>query len=210
VEDLALKAIQPKEAGQPPAQPQQALAKTDQARMVGNWFITNDDSMRKGEMWVIDEDRILMYAKHGGANANLYLHLLDAGKDPKQIDITVTLVNGPAIGIIKGIYALDGDELRLCLGDKGRDRPAAFPEKPGPGEVLILQRSPHGASPPKAKEERPAAKKDQKPNEKKQAITKEEKLRVLIDKVLAAHGGEDKLIKLQFTMTSLAPVRCCG
>jgi RNA polymerase sigma factor (sigma-70 family) len=31
--------------------------------------------------------------------------------------------------------------------------------------------------------------------------TKEEKLRVLLDKVLAAHGGEEKLNKLQFTMT---------
>jgi RNA polymerase sigma factor (sigma-70 family) len=55
--------------------------------------------------------------------------------------------------------------------------------------------------PPMAKEEQPAAKKDQKQNEEKQAMTKEEKLRVLIDKVLAAHGGEDKLNKLQFTMT---------
>jgi RNA polymerase sigma factor (sigma-70 family) len=57
------------------------------------------------------------------------------------------------------------------------------------------------ADQPKAKEGRPAAKKDQKPSEEKQPMTKEEKLRVLIDKVLAAHGGEDKLNKLQFTMT---------
>jgi RNA polymerase sigma factor (sigma-70 family) len=33
------------------------------------------------------------------------------------------------------------------------------------------------------------------------AMTKEEKLRVLIAKVLAAHGGEEMLNKLQFTMT---------
>jgi hypothetical protein len=76
-------------AEQPTAKEEQP-DKTDQERMVGNWFITNDDSKRKGEMWVISEDRILMYAKHGGANANLYFHRLDAGKDPKQIDITVT------------------------------------------------------------------------------------------------------------------------
>jgi hypothetical protein len=46
-----------------------------------------------------------------------------------------------------------------------------------------------------------AATKDQKQREGKSAMTKEEKLRVLIDKVLAAHGGEDKLNKLQFIMT---------
>jgi hypothetical protein len=57
------------------------------------------------------------------------------------------------------------------------------------------------AEQPKAKEEPAAAKKDQKMSEEKQPMTKEEKLRVLIDKVLAAHGGEDRLNKLRFTMT---------
>jgi hypothetical protein len=46
--------------------------------------------------------------------------------------------------------------LRLRLRDKGKDRPAAFPKKPGPGEVLILQRA---AQEPQAKAEQPAAKK---------------------------------------------------
>ena len=125
-------------------------AKSDQERMVGNWFITNDDSLRKGEMWVITKDSILMYAKHLGANAYAYRHRLDAGKDPRQIDITVTKVNGPPIGIMRGVYALDGDELRLCLGGLDKDRPAAFPKKPGPGEVLILHRANGTAEPPKA------------------------------------------------------------
>jgi RNA polymerase sigma factor (sigma-70 family) len=57
------------------------------------------------------------------------------------------------------------------------------------------------ADQPKAKGEPPAAKKVQK-DEKERPMTEEEKLRVLIDKVLAAHGGEDKLNKLtSFTMT---------
>ena len=140
------KVEKPKDAGQQPAQ-------SDQERMAGNWFIMNDDSMRKGEMWAIDEDNILMRAKDSSPITKRYVHRLDAGKDPKQIDVTVTLVNGPPVGIIKGIYLLDGDELRLCLGALGKDRPAAFPKKPGPGEVLIFQRSTSGASPPKAKEE---------------------------------------------------------
>jgi RNA polymerase sigma factor (sigma-70 family) len=165
----------PKPNANPPAQPRQQPAKTDKERMVGNWFITNDDSMRKGEMWVIDEDSILMHAKDLTPIIHRYAHRLDAVKDPKQIDITVTRVNGPLVGVIKGIYVLDGDELRLCLGEMGKDRPAALPIKPKPGEVLILQ------------------------NES--ARRKAEKLRLLIDKVLTAHGGEDKLNKLQFTMT---------
>jgi uncharacterized protein (TIGR03067 family) len=130
-------------------------------------------------MWVITNDSILMNAKAGGAIAHQYFHRLDANKTPRQIDITVTKVNGPRLGVIKGIYSLDGDELRLCLAPMDKDRPTAFPEKPGPGEVLILQRATSGASPPNAKD----------------------KLQVLIDQVLAAHGGEEKLGKLQFTMT---------
>jgi RNA polymerase sigma factor (sigma-70 family) len=136
-----------------PAQPTPPAAKTDRERMVGNWFIMNDDSLRKGEMWVITEDSILMHAKNLGLITRHYAHRLDASKNPKQIDITVSRINGPTVGVIKGIYVLDGDELRLCLGEMGKDRPAVFPERPRPGEVLILQReTPDGAKPrPKGK-----------------------------------------------------------
>jgi len=153
------------QASEPPHAKDEQSDKTDQERMVGNWHIINDDSARKGEMWVISEDRILMYAKHGGANGHLYSHRLDAGKDPKQIDIKVTLTNGTPIGVIKGVYALVSNagqlELRLCLADMGKDRPAAFPKKPRPGEVLILQRVTSGTSPPQVKQEPTLAENDQ-------------------------------------------------
>jgi RNA polymerase sigma factor (sigma-70 family) len=154
----------PMKAEEKPGLPKPLLAKTDQERMVGNWFIMNDDSLRKGEMWVISNDKILMHAKNLGLNSQSYSHRLSADKDPKQIDITVTRVNGAPVGIIKGIYALDGDELRLCLGGLDKDRPAAFPKKAGPGEVLVLQRQKPGGEQPKAKEEPAvAAKKEEKP-----------------------------------------------
>jgi uncharacterized protein (TIGR03067 family) len=145
----------PKAAQEKPAraQPTPQAAKTDRERMVGHWFITNDDSRRIGEMWVITEDSIFMHAFQDGygANATQYTHRLDASKNPKQIDITVSRVKGPTVGMIKGIYVLEGDELRLCLGEMGKDRPATFPEKPKPGEVLVLQRENLVASPPAAK-----------------------------------------------------------
>ena len=143
-------ADQPKGAPMP-AQPTPQPAETDRERMVANWVITNDDSLRKGEAWVITEDSILMHAMDGGANAVQYAHRLDASKNPKQIDITVSRVKGPTVGVIKGIYVLDDDELRLCLGEMGKDRPAAFPEKPKPGEMLVLQRESSVAAPPAAK-----------------------------------------------------------
>jgi uncharacterized protein (TIGR03067 family) len=189
------KAEKPKDAGQQPAQPILQPAKTDEERMVGWWTIVNDDGMRrKGEVWEIGKHQIVMNANLTGFRTTSHFHRLDGAKSPKQIDITVTVVSGVygaevpidaharIIGVIKGIYELDRGELRLCLGEIGKDRPAAFPEKPRPGEVLIL----HGGPEPKVDDG---------------ALKKAEKLRVLIDKVLAAHGGEDKLKKLQFTMT---------
>jgi RNA polymerase sigma factor (sigma-70 family) len=135
-------AEKPKEAGPLPAQPKQEPGKTDQERMVGSWVIMNDDSLRKGEKWIIREDRFLMGVNLiGGIDKLLRFHRLDASKNPKQIDITFKeQPNGKPLFNIKGIYALDGDELRISLGDVGKDRPAAFAKKPGPGELLIFQR----------------------------------------------------------------------
>jgi RNA polymerase sigma factor (sigma-70 family) len=166
----------------PPAPPKQQPAKTDQERLVGGWVIVNDDSLRKGEVWEISLDEITMHANLWGFRVARHFHRLDGARSPKQIDLTVTKKNLEPVGVIKGIYSLDDDgELRLCLGEMGKDRPAAFPEKPRPGEVLIL----HG--PPGAKADGAGKGKDN--------------LRVLIDQVLAAHGGEENLNKLQFTMT---------
>src|SRR5262245_58619247 len=103
-------------------------------------------------MRVITEDSILMHAKDLGLNTQHYAHRLDASKNPKQINITITRGKGETVGVIKGIYVLEGDELRLCLGEMGKDRPAAFPEKRKPGEVLVLRRAGSGATPPTAKD----------------------------------------------------------
>jgi uncharacterized protein (TIGR03067 family) len=172
-----------KPVAEPPKAKVEPPAKTDQERMVGGWVIASNDGQRsrKGEVWSISKDQIDMNANLTGFKVYWHHHRLDATKDPKQIDITVKKSNGEFIGLIKGIYAFadDDTELRLCLGEMGKDRPTAFAGKPGESEFLILR----GGDP--AAWHRKAA--------------KEEKLRVLIDKVLAAHGGEEKLNKLKFT-----------
>src|SRR4029077_19380839 len=169
----------------PPKVKDEQPAKSDQERMVGGWVIQKSEGTRnrKGEVWSISKDQITMAANVGGFKVYWHYHRLDAGKDPKQIDIDVKKSNGEFIGLIKGIYefAEEDTELRLCLGEMGKDRPKEFVGKAGQSEFLIL----HGGDP--AAWHRKAA--------------KEEKLQALIDKVLEAHGGEEKLNKLQFTMT---------
>jgi uncharacterized protein (TIGR03067 family) len=158
------------------AQPKQQPAKTDQERIVGSWVIVNDDSKRKGEPWSINKDKLFMHTNYKYYNYRGYwidrpgfVYRLDAGKTPKQIDIGVAKDSVH----IKGIYLLDGDELRLCLAQPGKARPAVFPEKPAPGEVLILQRQKPGAEQPKAKGEAPDAKKVLTPEEAIKQMPKE-------------------------------------
>jgi uncharacterized protein (TIGR03067 family) len=176
-EQLFAKPDQNKGDEKQPAQAKQP-AQTDQERIVGSWVIVNEDSKRKGEPWIINKDKLFMHANYenpndfGGYRINPrgFVYRLDAGKTPKQIDI------GVAEGFvrIKGIYVLDGNELRLCLAQPDKDRPAAFPEKPAPGEVLILQRQKPAAEQPKAKGETPAAKKVLTPEEAIKLVPKED------------------------------------
>jgi RNA polymerase sigma factor (sigma-70 family) len=150
--------------------------KTDQERIVGSWVIVNEDSNRKGEPWSINKDTLVMHTNYKYYNYRGYwinppafVYRLDAGKTPKQIDIGVAKDSVR----IKGIYVLDGDELRLCLAQPGKNRPAAFPEKPAPGEVLVLQRQKPAAEQPKAQGEAPAAKKVLTPEEAIKQMPKE-------------------------------------
>ena len=61
---------------------------------------------------------------------------LDPSKDPKQIEMTAT--EGDAAGKpALGIYAVDGDTLKMCYVMPGRDRPKAFESAPGSKAYLV-------------------------------------------------------------------------
>src|ERR1051326_7071509 len=56
---------------------------------------------------------------------------IDPTKKPKEV--TDTLKDGKEI---RGIYELDGDTLRSCVGAPGKDRPTEFTGKAGSGQTL--------------------------------------------------------------------------
>ena len=118
---------------EPEKQPQpKQPAKSDQERMVGNWFIMNDDSRRKGEMWVINEDRILMHANYGGSGSLMYFHRLDARQGPQANRHHRHASERSARRRHQGSFTLlDGDELRLCLGAWAKIGPRRFPRSRG-------------------------------------------------------------------------------
>ena len=64
-------------------------------------------------------------------------YTLDATKEPKQINMIAT--EGENKGKpAQGIYALDGDTLKICYTLPGKDRPTAFESKPGSAATLVI------------------------------------------------------------------------
>ena len=63
-------------------------------------------------------------------------YTLDETKNPKQIDATTEGKDGTE----KGIYALEGDTLKLCLATQGGPRPGEFATKKGTDLILIVLR----------------------------------------------------------------------
>ncbi|HMF14628.1 MAG TPA: TIGR03067 domain-containing protein [Gemmataceae bacterium] len=61
---------------------------------------------------------------------------LDPSKKPKEIDVTPG--DGPDRGkVLRGIYELMDEELKICIGKAGKERPTEFASKENSGVVLI-------------------------------------------------------------------------
>jgi uncharacterized protein (TIGR03067 family) len=80
---------------------------------------------------------------------------LDAKKDPKTIDMTMTIfitatVNGQRESSkqekkVHGIYNIEGDKLRLCLTYENQDRPTKFvPPAKATGFLILCERQKDG------------------------------------------------------------------
>jgi uncharacterized protein (TIGR03067 family) len=75
---------------------------------------------------------------------------VDEDETPHTIDITFK--EGPAQGKCLGIFEVEKDSLKICLGLAGRDRPTSFASKAGSGVALeTLRRTPAKAVGAKAK-----------------------------------------------------------
>ena len=62
---------------------------------------------------------------------------LAPGEKPKQL----TLTPSDGAGELKGIYALDGDTLKICSAAAGKPRPTTFESRKGDfGGLMILKR----------------------------------------------------------------------
>ena len=62
---------------------------------------------------------------------------LDATKEPKTIDLAMADGKGP---ICRGVYALDGNTLKICFSPPGKARPASLLPSVGSGEMLFVMK----------------------------------------------------------------------
>jgi uncharacterized protein (TIGR03067 family) len=87
----------------------------------------------KGVKFTIKDDKLTMDGLDGKPEFTIKL---DPSKKPKAIDLT--LLDGAFKGkTTMGIYSLDGDTLKLCVGNKeAKDRPTEF--KPGGDADLMV------------------------------------------------------------------------
>ena len=116
-------------AGGPDAQ-----SKKDRAALQGEWKIVSAESngeppppgLLDGAKFVFCGDKLTLLGKERTFK-------LDATKNPRQIDFVPTKGKTPQIGI----YELDGDNLRLCVGPAD-DRPKEFKTKPRTDHSLFV------------------------------------------------------------------------
>ncbi|HEV3237824.1 MAG TPA: TIGR03067 domain-containing protein [Gemmataceae bacterium] len=117
-------------------------AKEDKQKLQGTWKLISfevagkgdDDTKDENRELVIDGDKITV--KNEGKEVEQESFVLDPTKKPKNIEVT-TLTGDDKNKKRLGIYELDGDNLKICIDEKGEARPAEFKTKEGGSQILV-------------------------------------------------------------------------
>jgi uncharacterized protein (TIGR03067 family) len=130
---------------QPAGKDKETAIREELARFEGSWRFDSVELEGKAEAieafkgirLVLKGDHFTMAipnASHEGT------YTVDPTARPKTIDVTFT--DGPEKGKTSyGIYELEGDTYKVCIGLTGKPRPTEFASKPGSGHVLeVLKR----------------------------------------------------------------------
>jgi len=125
------------------AQEKKPDAKDDAEALKGIWEVvstTHDgkDAPAKGRTLVFGGNSFTAYT--GDKPERAIAFTLDPTTNPKRIDLD----RGGKDGKAYGIYLLDKDELKLCYGEPGAERPRAFESKAGKKVFLIVLKKAKG------------------------------------------------------------------
>ena len=123
-------------------------AKRDADDLQGTWQATegigNGTPLTKDQLQrlrvMFAGAKMSVFPLDGGEKAMEHTFQVDPGKKPKAIDAT-RLEGGGKGKVVKGIYDLDGDTLRLCLPARlEKERPTEFAAPENSGLVLLTLR----------------------------------------------------------------------
>ena len=108
--------------------------------LVGTWSIVSlihngaEVAEAKGDTLTFKQGRITI-KKSTGEHVGPYQ--IDTSRKPGTIDLLFG--EDPKKGMtMKGLFSVEKDDLKLCLGAPGKDRPAGFESKTGEGTMMVV------------------------------------------------------------------------
>ena len=117
-----------------------SLAANDSVQIEGRWKVVSVDLAGmpvpglEGAELVLAGGQKVFTLPDGRIEKGTYQ--LNATKQPAEIDATTEGKDGTE----RGIYAVDGDSLKLCLATGGGERPREFAARKGSDQILIVLR----------------------------------------------------------------------
>jgi uncharacterized protein (TIGR03067 family) len=114
-------------------------SKADLKKMQGKWKLVSIINDGKAETtvtatWTVSGNKIVFSSNPKGKLQDEFT--LDATKDPKAMDIR-SIRDKEKPQEFKAIYALQGDELKICVDVSGKGRPTDFESRAGSSCRLI-------------------------------------------------------------------------
>jgi uncharacterized protein (TIGR03067 family) len=115
-------------------------AKSDADKLQGIWKVASietdgkkmpEDAVKTVRM-TVKGDRIFLREENKEEEASFKI---DSALTPKTMDLTIRA--GEKMETVKFIYELRGDDLKICGGRAGKDRPKDFAAKAGSGLTLM-------------------------------------------------------------------------
>jgi uncharacterized protein (TIGR03067 family) len=116
--------------------------KKDQEALKGTWTIVSaerdgrkfTEAQLKGVVGTFDEGKVSVQRQ--GQTIFEGTVKLDPTKKPKAIDVTQTSEGDNKGKTFPGIYEIEGDMMKVCSVDPGKERPTQFSGKAGSGQFL--------------------------------------------------------------------------
>jgi uncharacterized protein (TIGR03067 family) len=110
--------------------------------LTGTWVVIsvthggNDQPNCKESTVSFADGKITIKEKNGGLE-HVGTYTLDSSKKPATIDLVPG--DGSEAGMtLKGLFAVEKDELKLCLAQASKDRPTALSSKAGEETTLVV------------------------------------------------------------------------